>query len=90
MGLIISQGEATMQILGDLAILGFGVVHLVLGIVLLATGYRALRGEIIPRLIEARPGPIQTVLSVLGGVGWTVAVAAFCFLVAGRAAQMVL
>ena len=79
-----------MQIIGDLVVLGFGAIHLALGIILLATGYRALRGEIIPRLIEARPGPLRSALSVLGGVGWTVAVAAFCFLVAGRAAQMVL
>ena len=79
-----------MQILGDLVILGFGGIHLVLGVILLATGYRALRGEIIPRLAEARPGPAQAVLTVLGGVGWTVVVAAFCFLVASRTVQMVL
>ncbi len=79
-----------MQILGDLVILGFGGIHLVLGVILLATGYRALRGEIIPRLVEARPGPVQAVLTVLGGVGWTVVVAAFCFLVASRTVQMVL
>ncbi|MBA3468960.1 MAG: hypothetical protein H0T53_04885 [Herpetosiphonaceae bacterium] len=79
-----------MQILGDLVILGFGAIHLGLGIILLATGYRALRSEIMPRLAEARPGPVQSILTVLGGVGWTVAVAAFCFLVAGRTAQMVL
>ncbi len=79
-----------MQILGDLVILGFGGIHLVLGVILLATGYRALRSEIIPRLAEARPGPVQAALTVLGGVGWTVVVAAFCFLVASRTVQMVL
>jgi hypothetical protein len=78
-----------MQILGTLVILGYGGIHLVLGIVLLATGYRTLRRELLPRLAEARPGPLNATLSILGGVGWTVAVAAFCFLVASRAAQMI-
>jgi hypothetical protein len=78
-----------MQILGNLVILGLGGIHLALGVILLATGYRSLRGEILPRLAEARPGPVQATLTVLGGVGWTVAVAAFCFLVASRTVQMV-
>lgn len=78
-----------MQLLGNLVILGFGSIHLVLGIVLLATGYRTLRRELLPRLVESRPSPLNAALSILGGVGWTVAVAGFCFLVASRAAQMV-
>ncbi|HYF63655.1 MAG TPA: hypothetical protein VD886_12625 [Herpetosiphonaceae bacterium] len=77
-----------MQFLGTLVILGFGGVHLALGIVLLATGYRTLRRELLPRLAEARPGPLNAALSILGGVGWTVVVAAFCFLVASRTVQM--
>ncbi len=79
-----------MQLIGNLGILGFGFAHLVLGAVLLATGYRTLTKEIIPRLVEARPSAGARVGAILGGVGWTVAVALFCFLVAGRAAQMVL
>lgn len=79
-----------MQLLGSLVIAGFGLIHFGLGVLLLITGYRALRNEIAPRLRIDRSGPVDATLSVLGGVGWTIAVALFCFLVASRAAQMVL
>lgn len=78
-----------MNSIGAVVILGFGAIHLGLGVLLLATGYRALRKEVLPRLAEARPGPLDATLTILGGVGWTVVVAAFCFLVASRSLQMV-
>lgn len=79
-----------MQFIGSLVILGFGLLHLGLGAVLLAMSVRTLRKELIPRLNEARPGPLNAAFTVFGGIGWTIAVALFCFLVAGRAMQMVM
>ncbi len=77
-----------MSFFGALAIIGFGLVHLVLGVLLLVTALRAVQGEIIPRSRIAGAGPANMALAVLGGAGWTLLVALFCFLVASRFAQM--
>ena len=77
------------SVIGDLIIVGFGLLHFGLGILLLVTGGRALQREILPKLRTAGHGAGDWVLSILGGVGWTVVVALFCSLVTFRSLMMV-
>ena len=74
--------------MGAIAILGVGLIHLVLGILLLATGWRALQGEILPRLRASQANPLDWAFSIFGGIGWTIIVALFCFLVVSRTIEM--
>ena len=65
------------ELLGTVGLVGFGLVFLALGLVTLVAAIRTLRSETLPRFVEARPGPLDALLTIVASTGLQLLVAAF-------------
>ena len=77
-------------VFGTLGLVAFGLAMLGLGLLILVAALRTLRGETLPRFVEARPGMVDMLLTVLGSLGPQLLVALFALAAGLRSLQVAL